>query len=91
MKRTHRTVGDIAWWLLLSLATALAVLFGQALQAAEEPATPPALLDAQRQAAEQARWQRAARAQCREAYGDSARVLETREGHLVCRRAGPLT
>lgn len=73
-------------------ALALAVLAGH--EVAREPRLEPttaATQDAQQQAAEQARWLRGAKAQCREAYGDNAGMRETPEGHLVCSPAADAT
>lgn len=40
---------------------------------------------------ERAQRRQAAIEQCRAQYGFNARILQTREGHLVCRRGGPAT
>ena len=79
LTRPRTTIRDVL--------TAAAIGLGLAAYAAhesfgDEPADTPAEREQRRQAAIE---------QCREAYGFNARLLQTREGHLVCRRGGPTT
>lgn len=70
-------------------AALVCVLLGACAARNSLPAEQPsaATRDAQRAAEQRARWVRAARAICLQRFGPDFVMLETAEGHLVCRPA----